>query len=78
MTFIIITIMDLLYIAIAGLAYLIGRNYACLERDHLRKAFEEVVEHVKTNANADTDAVTTDNAVTTASSIYPITRAPLI
>jgi hypothetical protein len=60
--------MDLLSIAVAGLAYLIGRNYACLERDHLRKAFEEVVEQVKTNANA----------VTTNSSIYPITRAPLI
>jgi hypothetical protein len=68
MTFIITTIMDLLSIAVAGLAYLIGRNYACLERDHLRKAFEEVVEQVKTNANA----------VTTNSSIYPITRAPLI
>jgi hypothetical protein len=72
MTFIITTIMDLLSIAIAGLAYLIGRNYACLERDHLRKAFEEVVEHVKTTVNANANAVTTD------SSIYPITRAPLI
>jgi hypothetical protein len=42
--------MDLLSIAIAGFAYVIGRRYACIERDQLSSALEEVVDHAKTKS----------------------------